>query len=171
MTAYRICDVWKGSRRSTPTYPTLGAMSKMGLVDRMTVSKSETDAAIFADLDPALRSRVFEAALNAANGIKTPEDKLLEQQIERMLDNGQLEPNVAAALLRMCNGQIGEKPDLTGAQARDVPGADRGHDPGARDDLDPTRPATGKAAGSFADSLRGYMASRRAAGLVVGRWR
>ena len=146
-------------------------MSKMGLVDRMTVSKSETDAAIFADLDPALRSRVFEAALNAANGIKTPEDKLLEQQIERMLDNGQLEPNVAAALLRMCNGQIGEKRNLTGAQARDVPGADRGHDPGGARRSRPDAAGDRRGRQQLRRSLRGYMASRRAAGLVVGRWR
>jgi hypothetical protein len=71
--------------------------------DQVTIRKKQSDAIMFANLSPALRSRVFQAALEASNGKRTRESKLFELQIETLLESGKLEPSVAAALLRVVN--------------------------------------------------------------------
>jgi hypothetical protein len=83
--SYRLVDTWgRGS-------------------DGSALTKGARDAAIFADIDPGLQSRVFQAAKNSANGKSTPEDAALKDEITAMLEAGEIEPSVAAALLRTCN--------------------------------------------------------------------
>ncbi len=84
--SYRLADLWGGGNPGSPL-----------------MRKGAKDAAIFQDLDAGLKSRVFVAGKNSANGKSTPEDSALKDQITAMLEAGELEPSVAAALLRICN--------------------------------------------------------------------
>ena len=83
--SYRLVDTWGRS------------------ADGSALTKGAKDAAVFADLDPDLRSRVFQAAKNSANGKSTPEDSALKDEITAMLELGEIGPSVAAILLRFCN--------------------------------------------------------------------
>ncbi len=169
MSGYTIAGLWKGSRPYAPAYPSAAALDKMGGLRRMRISKAERDAAAFADLDPALRSRVFQAVKDSANGVTSPDVSLLIEQVEAMLARGDMTPSAGAAILRMLRDDYDEEPHH-GEGALDVAGSQRGYDPSARPFYDPTRPAPGKAArksaGGFAKLVQGYALSRG-----IGRWR
>ena len=81
---YRLSDAW-------------------GSGDGSAMRKGARDAIVFEDLDPGMQNRVFQAGKNSANGKSTPEDSALKDEITAMLEAGELEPSVAAALLRICN--------------------------------------------------------------------
>ena len=84
--SYRLADLWGGGNPGSPL-----------------MRKGAKDAAVFQDLDPGLKARVFSAAKRSANGKSTPEDEVLKDEIAAMLESGELQPSVAAALIRTCN--------------------------------------------------------------------
>lgn len=142
--SYRLIDMWgRGS-------------------DGLAMRKGAKDAAIFQDLDPGLKSRVFQAGKNSANGKPTSEDSALEAQIEAMLEAGELEPSVAAALLRICNTAPDQETGFSVLNPSLSTRSDGGSDAPTRY-YDPRGPAGGgaKRAGDreFMDLLKGYMHS------------
>jgi hypothetical protein len=128
--------------------------------DRVAIRKKASDAAIFADLDPDLKGRVLQAAKESANGKKTVESKVLEAQIEAMLEAGELEPSVAAALLRICNTAPDQETGFSVLNPSLSTRSDGGSDARERY-YNPRGPAGGgaKRAGDreFMDLLKGYM--------------
>ncbi len=71
--------------------------------DGSALTKGAKDAAIFADLDPGLQSRIFQASVNSSNGKATPQDTAVKDHITQMLERGEITSQVAAALIRICN--------------------------------------------------------------------
>jgi hypothetical protein len=126
------------------------------------LSKGANDAAIFADIDPDLRSRVFQAAKNSANGKSTPQDAALKDEITAMLEADELEPSVAAALLRTCN-QAPEPETNFGTLSPNLSTRSDGESDAPTRYYNPFGPAGGgyKGAGDrrFMNLLKGYLDS------------
>jgi hypothetical protein len=147
---YTIAESWgHGSRRlDGPSHPSLAEFGKMSDIRKAVVSTDAKDALVYQSVEPGLRSRVFQARLNASRGVVTKEDSQLKDRIVAMQECGDLEPMVAAALLRLINDAPAP---ASGFTARDVPFEERGGQVGGESFYDPTRPA--KAAGGDLDSV------------------
>jgi hypothetical protein len=133
---YRLCDVMKGTRPAPHTQPSIAEFRKMSTVQKSAV---QTDAMVFQLVDPALRSRVFAARMNATNGRNDPADDETRAAILQMESAGELDTSVAAALLRLMDA-----PDpASGFEARDVglSEATEGLSDRPGDYYDPTKPA------------------------------
>ncbi len=139
--SYRLADLWGSGNPGSPL-----------------MRKGAKDAAVFADLDPGLKARVFSAAKNSANMKTTPEDEILKDEITQMLERGEITSQVCAALLRTCN----QAPDPETNFGTLSPSLSTRSDGGSDDPTyfyDNKRPSPGKRAGDarFMSLLKNYL--------------